>query len=86
MPPRANAIATCSCGAKWGDSRRAERGDFQLGDDAGTLAERLIITSKVPEMIRHYRLGHSLTGHGRQWMEVIARAANEIAIREGARP
>lgn len=57
-----------------------------MGDDYGTLAERIIVTSKVPEMLRHHRLGHRLTGHGRKWMEVIAKAANEIAIREGSRP
>lgn len=86
MPPRLYAIVTCSCGAKYGDARRAEKDDFRLGEHAGTALERLALASKVPEMLRHWRLGHRMTGHGREWMSVIAHAAQEIAIKEGARP
>lgn len=73
MPTRDNAAATCSCGAKWGDRRALESGDDGIADGGRTL-----LMLAMPKIVRHWALGHRLTGHGETARIVIAREAANL--------
>ena len=59
MPTRTNAVATCSCGAKWGDRGGIEDNDAEIAGVA-----RALLRAAIPKMFRHWALGHRIAGHG----------------------
>jgi len=78
MPSRANAVVVCSCMMKIGDSARANL------DPSLMEVEMELVRIRVPDMIRHWRLGHQLTGQDPAFRSIIEDAAAEIAERERA--
>ena len=74
MATRDNAMVTCSCGARWGDRRRAE-GYEELRD-----FEHAMVASKILVFLKHWRMKHRITGHGgAEFRAIIEKAAAGIA-------
>lgn len=75
MPTRAQSIVVCSCTEKWGNAARA-----RLHEDLAE-GERMLLEIKVPELIRHHDLGHTLSlgeNAPREFFAVIAEAARRV--------
>ena len=81
MPaPREVSAVLCSCGWRAGDIRMIDSTDWERAE-----AEMHSLRGKVPAMVRHWRLGHSLNVNPRAPLAVkalIAKAARELAESE----
>lgn len=81
MPTRAQSIVVCSCTEKWGNAAKAQQHE-DLAE-----AERVLLEIKVPELIRHHDLGHTLSlgeNAPREFFAVITEAARQVAaMRDG---
>jgi len=75
-PPRDSAIVVCSCGWRTGNAARAALHEDLLG------AEVVLLEMRVPQMVRHWKLGHRIKlgeNAPREFLAVIARAAEQVA-------
>lgn len=73
--PRAFALVLCSCGWRFGDSRRLE-------DEDRLEFELAVVRGIVPMMIRHWELKHEINvapGAPLAVKAVIAKAAEQMA-------
>jgi hypothetical protein len=80
MPvPRHDAIVVCSCGARWGNSRRAATCEEMEA------VEHALLEQITPKFERHWRLGHQIRlgeNAPRVFLGTIARAAKRAAEAE----